>query len=436
MNNLYSRKILPEILKWLDDPEIILLIGSRQVGKTSLLHLIIKELRSRNIPEDLIHFFNLEDLNIFRVLNAGPQDFVNYLTTHGIDISKRNYIFIDEIQYLDNPSNFLKLLADEYKTLKIFTTGSSTLLIKEKFKDSLVGRKQVFEIHPLSFKEYLLFKGSPQLINIIDKNSLYKIIIDNLMPPVEDLHILTPELKPLFEEYSLYGGYPKVSLESDYMKKSRDLLEIYNFYIRKDIKDLMWIENVTSFNNLIQLLALQIGNLFNHQTATKSLGIARETLQKYIFLLENTFIVKMVQPFFKNRKKEIIKMPKIYFQDTGLRNAILGNFHTLDLRTDTGHIMENTIYSQLAKTLDPLLRINFWRTTSKNEVDFIVVKDVIIPIEIKYQTFKEPDISSGLRSFIGEYNPLLAIIITKDYLAKTSFGKTSILFLPPWFTEL
>lgn len=129
-------------------------------------------------------------------------------------------------------------------------------------------------------------------------------------------------------------------------------------------------------------------------------------------------------------------MPKIYFQDIGLRNAILSNFQAPDLRTDTGYIMENTIYSQLVKTLDPLIRINFWRTTSKNEVDFILVKDVIVPIEIKYQPFKEPSISSGLRSFIDGYNPSLAIIITKDYLGKASIGKTNILFLPPWFTEL
>lgn len=436
MNSLYPRKILSDILNWLDDPEIILLIGSRQVGKTSLLQLIIQELRNRNIPENLIRFFNLEDINTFKILNAGPKDFINYLNTHGIDINRRNYIFIDEIQYLDNPSNFLKLLADEYKTLKIFTTGSSTLLIKEKFKDSLVGRKQVFEVHPLSFKEYLIFKNIPHLANLINENSLHRIIFDNFIPSIDTLHVLAQEIKPLFEEYSLYGGYPKVCLEPDYIKKTRDLLEIYNFYIRKDIKDLMWIENVTSFNNLIQLLAIQTGNLFNLQTVTKTIGIARETLQKYMFLLENTFIIKTAQPYFKNKKKEITKMPKIYFQDIGLRNAILSNFQSLQLRTDAGYVMENTIYSQLIKTLDPLIKINFWRTTSKAEVDFILVKDVIVPIEVKYQTFKEPNINSGMRAFINEYNPLIAIIVTKDYLAKTSLGKTNVLFLPPWFTEL
>ena len=134
-NNLFPRKILIKILEFIDLPEILLLIGARQVGKTSILHLIIAELKKKGVQENTIFFFDLEDLQTLNIFNSGVPEFISYLKAQGADLNKKNFIFVDEVQYMDNPSNFLKLIADN-ANLKPIVSGSSTLDIRKKFKDS------------------------------------------------------------------------------------------------------------------------------------------------------------------------------------------------------------------------------------------------------------------------------------------------------------
>lgn len=435
INHLYSRKILDNILNWINDPQILLLIGSRQVGKTCLLHLIIDSLKKTNIPQNTIHFFDLTIPNNLNNLNSFDR-FIELLKSKDVDFTNRNYIFIDEIQYLDDPTTFLKIIADHYPSLKIIATGSSTLEIKQKFKDALTGRKKVFEIHSLDFQEFLIFKEQCDLAKAIKENSLKNTILINENPNITKLEFLSHQLIPLYNEFVTYGGYPQITLETSHQKKSELLLEIYNSYIRKDIKDLVYIENINAFNNLIQALTFQIGQLVNYHELTNTLRLARNTLEKYIFLLENTFIIKMLPPYFSNKRKEIAKMNKVFFYDLGLRNIVITNFTDMSLRPDAPLIWENSLFSQLSKTLDPLIKLHYWRTLSKNEVDFIVVKDYILPLEVKYQPFKEPNIPSGIKSFIREYNPKNAIVVTRDYIGKGNYENTTIWFLPPWLIEI
>ncbi len=409
--SLIKRSILPEIIKWIPKKEAIVLIGSRQVGKTCLLYLIIQHLikNSKISPED-IFYFDLERLDHLEVLNDGANSLVNFLNEQNSAGGKK-YVFIDEIQYLDNPSNLLKILVDHYSDrIKIFATGSSALTIKKKFKDSLVGRKITFEVYSLNFKEYLVFKNEGNLQSIIDR---YKHFND-----FKSISVISHnKLLNHYFEYSLFGGYPAVVLLKQYSEKKKYLNDIYGSYIRKDINALFSLENITAFNNVVKLLALNIGNLINVQEVSKEAGIARQTVEKYFSILESTYICRFIQPYFTNKKKEIVKMPKVYFYDTGLRNRIINDFRKIRDRIDAGTLIENTVFKNLLNRAESKENIKFWRMKYGVEVDFILDEEKILPIEVK--SGETGSVSTGISSFLNSYRSKQAIVINRKVVKET-----------------
>lgn len=427
-NNLIPRKILKKILEFIDLPEMLILIGARQVGKTSILYLIINELKKKSVQENTIFFFDLEDLPTLDIFNSGVPEFISYLKAQGADLNKKNFIFVDEVQYMDNPSNFLKLMADNNQNIKLIVSGSSTLDIRQKFKDSLAGRKIVFEIYPLDFYEFLIFKEENKLAEVLPENDIRKLDANSNIAKLP-VRFFADSLQRYFNEYVIYGGYPRVVLEPGYEKKTVFLNEIYNSYVKKDIKDIMRVDNVTAFNNLIKVLSIQVGNLVNLSELCTTVKIARETLERYLFLLENTFIIKTATPFSTNPRKEISKMPKIYFMDTGLKNMVLKNFGGMDSRVDTGALIENSVYSNIVKNLTLLEEAHFWRTLSGNEVDFVILKEnKLTPVEVKYSSFKKPRTPAGIRYFTKDHPGEKSFVLTKDFFGRSD--KT--IFLPVW----
>lgn len=427
---LFGRGIIESISKWIEDDRLIVLIGSRQVGKTSILYLLIQDLLAKGIEEDAIFYFDLEDFEILELLNSGVKNFIQYLTGIGANLQKRVFVFIDEIQYLNNPSNLLKLLADHHKNIKVICSGSSTLDIRRKFKDSLVGRKIVFEIHTLSFSEFLTFKEKKHLVRLLKEFSWQKITEEDFKEP-EILEIWEKELTSEFEEYMIYGGYPAATLEKEKDKKIAILQELYHTYVRKDINELFTVEDIGAFNRLIKLLGLQIGNLLNLAELSTSLSCSRATIEKYLFILENTFITKRIMPFFDNKRKEIIKMPKIFFYDVGLRNQVTRNTSPLALRGEAGALIENYVFAYLVNNLALGEELKFWRTKSGNEVDFVVESgDFLLPIEVKYRAGKKDTIPTGIRFFLLKYNSKKALVITQDYLGKRGANDVKIYFIP------
>jgi len=430
MAKLIDREIIPRIMERMNSSEILLLIGARQTGKTSVMHLIINRLRERINPQS-IHFFDLEDFHILNLVNKGPTSFIHFLRSEYQISNTRQYLFLDEIQYADNPSNFLKFIHDHYPQFKVIASGSSTLSIRQKFKDSLAGRKRVFQIHTLSFKEFLIFRNQYKLAELLPTPIFADIKTMQAINP-DQIRFHADEFSLMYEEFSLYGGYPAVVLNPDKNDKVELLLEIVNSYVRKDIKDLARIENITGFNKLIQLSAAQCGKLINIAELSSTLGISKQTIEKYLFLLENTFIITLLLPYFTNKRKEITKMPKIYMQDTGLRNSVLGDFTRLNSRADKGEIVENVVFSQFFKNKSSLTNIFFWRSLSKAEVDFVVKSDFLLPVEVKYRSFQNPSISRSMRSFLQSYKPPYAFAITKDFIAREKYGDVWVYFIPCW----
>ncbi len=415
-----KRKILPQINNFLNYKEAIVIYGARQVGKTTIMKMLIKELKTTNkIPEEAVFYIDLEDLEMLELCNQGVDYLIRYIearTSYNSNSSAvssnsqgKIYLFIDEIQYLNNASNFIKLMVDNHSNrFKLIVSGSSVLDIKSKIKQSLVGRIVTFEVLGLDFEEFLWFKKKKyHLDKVVDTEKKTQ-----------------KELKQLFEEFIIFGAYPRVALISNLNNKKYYLKELIQTYIKKDIRDIGKIRNIMKFNNFLRILADQAGNLINIDELASSIGIARETVYDYLFLLESTYIARRVPPFFKNLRSELTKMPKIYFEDTGILNYLK---YTDIVEKVSGELFENCIYTELKKTVG-LDILRYWRTQSKQEIDFVIQhRKQIFTLEVKkiYSGQK----TTSLDYFSQKYPNSKSFIIT---LEKRREVKENISLLYPW----
>ena len=374
---IYKRKIIDEILRYLYEREVIILYGARQVGKTFILYWLEKFLSEK---KEQVYYLDLEERRYLELLNQGPENLRKLLLEQGFDLKKRIFVLIDEIQYLDNPTNFLKLVSDHYRNLKLVVSGSSTFEIRKKIGQALVGRALIFEIFGLSFEEFLTFKE-------------YKQGITPVLTKIKE-----EELKNLFEEFVLFGSYPKISLISEREKKEKYLWQIIDTYLKKDIRDLAEVKEIEKFNKLLEVLASQTSKLLNVEELSNTCQLAKQTVQHYLFLLENTYVIRLVRPFFKNLRSELFKTPKIYFYDSGLAHLLWLKVISPEI---LGEIFETAIFSELVKNFGKET-VNFWRTKDKKEIDFILkIKNKIIPIEIKvnFTSFSKGPIDYFLKKY-------------------------------------
>ncbi len=354
--NLKTREIFKTLLDNMDNELILGLVGSRQVGKSSLIWLLIENLLKSGISPKNIFYFNLDDLKLHTLFSAIPE-FIQFL---GND-NKRKYVFIDEVQRLNSPGLFLKEVFDLKKNIKIIYSGSSQLEVKAKTKEHLVGRSRIFTINRLSFNEYIDFAAP-----ITKQEALNKIL--------------------------LFGSYPAVAKETQSIDKKLRIKDIFQAYVQKDLVDFINLKDIDIYNKFLIRAAMQSGDLLNIHSISNSMGISRNKIEEYLNILEQTFICKRIYPFHKNYNKEISKTPKLYFLDLGLRNFILNNFNDLSLRTDKGSLFENFYLTELlSKDHHSMKKVNFWRTTNKTEIDFIVQGEgEFNAIEIKWKNSKRP----------------------------------------------
>lgn len=381
------RNVTLEALKYIDNDDILIFIGARQTGKTTILRQIQKYLEKENSS---VYFLNLEDPDYLSLLNQGPK---NLLKLFSFDLTKKSYVLIDEVQYLDNPSNFLKYFYDEYKgKIKLIVSGSSAFYIDRKFNDSLVGRKKLFYVRTLSFKEFLRFKNENDLSNKDFRNlSIHE----------------KEKISLLYHEYMLYGGYPKVVL-SDFDQKIDLLMDIAYSYIKKDIYEAN-IKSDEVFYKLCKILASQISGLVNTSEIANTLGVSKTAIDNYLYILQKSFHIALVRPFYMNVRKELTKMPKCYYMDMGLRNFFVSSFESFKTRKDNGQLLENACFRQL---LDSNIyeNIKFWRTVQGNEVDFIVNDKIAYEVKVDESQFKKNKYSV----FMQIYNFIPMAIVTVD----------------------
>lgn len=331
---MINRKIEKNIVENLFKGKVIIIYGARQVGKTTLVKKIADDYKGQS------SYFNCDLISVQDALSILEANRIkNFLGDH-------NIIILDEAQRIKNIGLILKILIDTYPELQIIATGSSSFDLANEINEPLTGRKIVFNLFPLSVEEIM---G--------DNGFLY---IDSKL-----------------EKILRYGTYPDVFFSEDKEAASK-LEEIASSYLFKDILSFDKIKKSSIIVKLLQLLALQVGSEVSYNELASKLGINRITVEKYIDILEQCFILFRINSFSRNLRNEISKAIKIYFYDLGVRNILIKNLNPLDIRNDAGFLWENfCILERIKRNKYNNIFANyyFWRTYDQKEIDFIEERD-------------------------------------------------------------
>ncbi len=410
-----KRKVEKELQAHLKKKEITLLIGPRQVGKSTLLYRLKEELEKSG---EKTVFFNLDREEDRRTFESQLTVLANIELYSG---GQKCFVFIDEIQRKENAGLFLKGLYDRDLPYKYIVSGSGSLELKEKVVESLAGRKRIFEITPISFWEFIDYRTNYQFSDRLETYA--------------DLH--PEEIQHRLEEYLIFGGYPEAIKATTTREKALTIEEVYRSYIDRDINAIINIDKPNAFETLMRLLAIQIGLPLNYSYLAKKTGLSSPTVQKYIWYLEKTYIIKLVWPFFTNPVKEISKAPVLYFNDLGMRSYLRRTFNFDPLAPDLGFVFQNFIFLQLfEKATEAFTELKYWRTKDKAEVDFVLDQfPVPIPFEVKYSNSINHKINTSLRNYIKQYKPRCAYLISRSLQQTIMIQQTEVRWIPYWKTR-
>lgn len=342
---LYERITQKQIEKAFQTWRIVLIFGSRQIGKTTMAE----------------HYFDELNVKKLKILGQerGAQEVLGSLNLGRIKtlIQDNEFLLIDEAQYIPDIGTILKLIYDAMPQVKVLATGSSAFGLASKTHESVAGRKLSLKTFALSLKEVVINRLSENVLSDLDS-------------------------------FLLYGMYPKV-LDTKVIKdKTQILTEIADAFLYKDVLEFQGIRKPAMIVKLVKSLALQIGNQVSLSELAKSLEISKETVAHYIDILIKSYIIFPVSAYSRNLNTELHKSMKYYFYDLGIRNAVLGNFNQLDSRTDLGLMWENFVISELYKKYsydqEPFT-IYHWRTYDQREVDVLIeVNGKLEAFECKY----------------------------------------------------
>ncbi|MBU4266608.1 MAG: ATP-binding protein [Candidatus Altiarchaeales archaeon] len=416
-----NRELGEKIGKNLNKKEILAIVGPRQCGKTTLLKHIYEKLESAVF----IDFEDRENLELF------VEDEKAFAELYAKD---NKYLFIDEFHYAQNGGKKLKFIYDNYPKTKILISGSSAPGITISGMKYLVGRVFVFHLYPFSFEEFLGYKNRRLYENLYipRKESIMKYLNNPKHEFAKTSSAVIEKINRYYEEYVLFGGYPRVVLSEDIEEKRTVLENIYNTYFLREIKEILNLTEDFKLSKLIRALALQIGNIVSYNDLSVVSGFRYNDLLKHLNILEKTFICTRVEPFYSNKRLEIVKSPKIYFFDNGFRNQVIGDFRNLDRRTDSGKLNENFVATQL---IQRNIKPNFWRSKSKAEVDFVLQKeDKVIPLEVK-SLIPKKIFTKSLINFMKKYPSHTPTILSQNMWGKRRKDREEILYLPLSFVN-
>ncbi len=350
MSELLSRSIFPSILQALKPNKVVVLLGPRRVGKSVLLKQIINSLGEKHL------FLDGEDFDAASIL--GSKSVQNYKNLLG----ETRLLLIDEAQKIEDIGSKLKLMIDHIEGLRIFITGSSAFDIQNQTGEPLTGRKTTFNLYSFSEEEL------NQVENLIQKKSNLK-------------------------ERLVFGNYPELLSMDNRDEKNDYLKEVVSSYLLKDILSFQNLKNSNKIFDLLRLISHQVGGQVSLQELGSQLSMSKRTVEKYLDILSKVFILKKVNGFSKNLRKEITKMSKWYFMDNGLRNYIIASMQPLDVRADVGLLWENYIISERLKfQANSRMVVNnyFWRTYDQQEIDWVEEREgKLFAYEFKWNPLKK-----------------------------------------------
>ena len=366
--------------------KVIVLLGARQVGKTTLL----MQIQTRLIEEGKsVRYLNCDLEEEHQAANTTSRARLDLLVA-GMDA-----ILIDKVQRLDDPGLTLKILVDLYPGLMILVTGSSGFDLRSRVGEALTGRYIDILLYPLSMAEILQYAG------IIDDAALRK-----------------PSADALLNDLLRYGSYPEIYLEANPATKQLLLSNLVESYLFKDILAFHRIRYSQTIVDLARALAYQIGSQVNEHELANRLKIDRKTVLNYIDILEKSFVVRRLHPFSRHPRREIGKQSKIYFLDLGIRNALIGDYNDLSLRSDRGVLWENFLIIERTKSYlnqGITVQSRFWRNYKGAEVDYIEEPGAgrVDAYEFK---FGSGGLSRSAESFQGSYAVKVQLVNQENYL--------------------
>ncbi len=366
---MYPRILENIVIEKIGTGKAIIIVGARQVGKTTLIKNLLKE------KEYL--FLDADDPTIRLLLSSPNTEQIRTM------LGDFKIVFVDEAQRIDGIGLTLKIITDQFPAVQLFVSGSSSFDLGNQLNEPLTGRKWEYELFPISWEEFEKKEG-----------------------------FIKAEQQ--FEDRLLYGFYPEVLNNKGNERET--LKNLVNSYLYRDILAFSEIRKPEILDNLLLALALQVGSEVNYNELAQSIGVNKITIQKYIDILEKGYVVFRLNSFSRNLRNEIKRNRKIYFYDNGIRNMIIGSFNQLGLRTDVGALWENFLISERKKQnsyKSTFARMYFWRTKQQQEVDFVEEKDgKIVGYEFKWKSksrIKLPE------TFVKTYNAETMVIDRNNF---------------------
>ena len=360
--------------QWMFRGKVLILIGSRQVGKTTLISEI-----SKNFAQEDVLFVNCDESDVRAVLENSSS------TALKAFIGSKKLFIIVEAQRVKGIGLTLKLIADTLKEVQVIATGSSAFDLRNELEEPLTGRKIVIELFPISTQE---------MVN----------------------HTSYLEEKRMLEQRMIYGMYPEIINNPTDAKKL--LKELSDSYLFKDILSYKDIRQPDALRKLLTALSLQVGSEVSYNEIGNLIGLDKETVERYIDLLEKSFVVFRLTSLSRNGRNELKKSRKIYFYDNGVRNAVINNFNPLSLRADVGDLWENFMISERRKTLhynQIFANTYFWRTHTQQEIDYIEEREgKLFTYEFKWSEKKKAKLPKLFAELYPENE--FELINSKNYM--------------------
>ncbi len=371
MSKYIRRELTNSIKQRLKPNKVLVIYGPRQVGKTTLIKHFLRDKKN-------YLYVDGEDIFIQETLSSQSIEKLKSF------VANNDLIVIDEAQKIPNIGTNLKLLVDHFPGLNIIATGSSSFDLAQKIGEPLTGRKITLRLYPLAQLEL-----------------------------AEEETITQTQAR--LEERLIYGSYPEIITMHDNKDRKDYLMELVNSYLYKDLLSLDGLKHASKIKKILQLLALQIGKEVSISELATTVELSKNTVQRYIDLLEKAFVLMPLRGLSRNLRKEVSKMPKYYFYDVGVRNALINQFNPLSVRQDIGDLWENYLIIERIKKLS-YNRIHkntyFWRTYDQQEIDWIEEEDGILnAYEFKWQSKKRVKVPT---SWSNTYPDSTFKIISKD----------------------
>ncbi|HDR15200.1 MAG TPA: ATP-binding protein [Desulfobacteraceae bacterium] len=385
---------IPRSVNFESGRRVCLVVGPRQAGKSTLIWKTMAESARPCL------YINCEEPAVRQWLSS-PASFL--VDIDGL-VEKNTPVFFDEIQFLQEAGLFLKGIVDRRTDHSFYATGSSAFDLESRTGESLAGRAHRHLLLPLSLEEVCFnIRGAPALSR--------------------------KKVASRLERLLLYGGYPPVYTSQN---PERELIGLVESFVIRDASDRLKIRHPAAFRKIMELCSSQIGSLCNFSEWAAIAGISNDSVREYAGILENTHIIRLIRPYVGGKRAEITSAPKAYFLDNGIRNQIFGGFTSYSGRPDRGAVLENFVFTELYKAINPLLNsIRFWRSKSGAEVDFVLEhRGIISGWEVKAGDAMGK-ITRSSRSFIDAYQPECFFVVNKTEHTKQTIGKTRIFFIRP-----